>query len=225
MRVVDLFFPQTCINCGKSGGYLCKYCLSQVPFAETTCPVCRRFSFYGKTHDQCMTDVSLNGLVSVWEYKGVIRKAISAIKYKFAYNITPTVTSEAAKEIKKFKLSTDSLCVAVPLYRSRANWRGFNQSADFAQYLSNDLGWTYVPHVLERTSKTTPQVQLTVQKRLRNMRGKIAVNTTILNKIDTKRPLVIVDDVWTTGATIKECAKVLKLAGFREVIGVTIAKA
>ncbi len=225
MNVLDILFPKNCLGCGKSGGYICGMCITKVPFATTCCPVCTRFSFYGKTHSACKSDLSLDGVVSLWEHKGLIKNAISQVKYKFAYDVVSDVVANAAIEVNKFKLSGNIQCAAVPLHRQRENWRGFNQSERFAEEVSRALGWQYVPSLLVRTKHTEAQVHLHKKKRLRNIRGKIAVNTDVFDKIDVKNPLIIVDDVWTTGATLKECGRVLKQKGIKEVWGLTIAKA
>jgi len=225
VNILDILFPKSCLRCHKSGKYLCDSCVKNTPFAETICPHCNHFSFYGKTHDQCKREHTLDGVISVWKYTGVVRLGITALKYKYAQAIARDLAESAIFEVIKYKIPKSSIFISVPLFKTKDNWRGFNQSELLAKELAIALGYSHLPYVLVRSVDTKPQVSLTKRERVRNMRGKFAVNTAVFDIIDKKRPIIIVDDVWTTGATLKECCKVLKQAGVREVYGLVLAQA
>ena len=84
MDLLDFIFPKKCIGCGISGLYLCSSCIKKAPFTKTVCPYCYKPSIDGVTHIKCQKKFGLDGLVSIWEYGGVIKSAILATKYKYA---------------------------------------------------------------------------------------------------------------------------------------------
>jgi ComF family protein len=116
--------------------------------------------------------------------------------------------------------SADVVC-AVPLHESRLEQRGFNQSALIAEVVADSIGRPLRP-LLERTRPTLPQVDLPAQSRAANVRG--AFEARLQEVIEDKRVLLI-DDLYTTGATLAECARVLRRAGAAEVRAFTLARA
>ncbi len=114
------------------------------------------------------------------------------------------------------------LIVPVPLHPKRLRWRGFNQSLLLARQVSRAYGTPVDPFVVVRRRETPPQTQLTEEERRRNMRGAFAVNsgTPIKNKT-----ILLVDDVYTSGATVNECSRVLRRAGAKAVYVLTLARA
>jgi ComF family protein len=113
--------------------------------------------------------------------------------------------------------------VTIPVYRDRANWRGFNQAEEMGKIVAERLGLNFAPNLLIKKRKTRPQTGLDKEKRLENLQGALAINPHSLLSI-SHQPLIILDDVWTTGATLKEAAKVLKRKGARVVWGLTFAR-
>ena len=87
MSLADFVYPKKCLGCKKSGSYLCKKCLSEAKFAGQICIKCRRAAIDGVTHSRCATPWGLDGNISIWVYRGVIRKAILSVKYKFLHDI------------------------------------------------------------------------------------------------------------------------------------------
>ena len=133
MGVIDLVFPKKCFGCGKEGLYICPQCQKDLKVRKEICPVCMRFSFKGKTHPRCKKEDSLDGLVTLWPYEGAVRKAILALKYKFALDIAKEIAELASFEIKKRRvLPKGGYLFPIPLSRQRENWRGFNQAGEIA---------------------------------------------------------------------------------------------
>ncbi len=223
---LSLFFPKKCLSCGKSGGYVCKECISKVKFASNICPLCRYFSALGKTHPSCKIFTPLDGLLVIWKFDGVIRKAIHAIKYRFAYSVSEELAPIIAKVVvERFSSSFDSnwMLVPIPLHKKRENWRGFNQSDLLGVGVAKALGCKFDSNILVRSVATKPQVEQGKKERLRSIRGIFAVNKKKISRYkDTK--IIVFDDVWTTGSTISEATKVLKKAGAREVWGMAVAR-
>jgi predicted amidophosphoribosyltransferase len=127
------------------------------------------------------------------------------------------------------------ILVPIPLHSSRYRWRGFNQSASVGKYLAAKMGWDFVPDLLIRSGKTTPQVGLNKDERKDNVKSAFVINPIYLqpagetpagvhySSFIVHNSIVLFDDVWTTGATMREAGKVLKMNGAKKVWGITIA--
>ena len=122
----------------------------------------------------------------------------------------------------KFLNHENVLITDVPLHKNRLKSRGYNQSELLAKELSQLLNLEYMPSCLTRKIDTKPQFKLDKKKRRENILGAFVVNPKIKTSIKGKR-IILVDDIATTGATLRECAKILKQSGVEKVIGVTLA--
>jgi len=118
-------------------------------------------------------------------------------------------------------LGRDFLITAVPMHYLRRARRGYNQSELLATYVADALKIPKNFQILKKIRKTRPQVQFSGKKRRENLKNsfKICKNADVLGKT-----FVVVDDVTTTGATLNECARILKVAGARKVWGLVVAK-
>ena len=188
--------------------------------------MCQRPAAYGMTHPGCIHPFGIDGLIAIWRYKGKIKQVISQLKFKFVKQITGRLAEFVAIEIRQDERLQalrqevqQSIWLGVPLHSSRERWRGFNQSEAIAHQLSAALGGNYLPSVLERIRPTSPQVGLQREEREENIRG--AFKTSIPTK-DQK--IILVDDVWTTGATMQEATRVLKRSGAKSVWGFALAR-
>ncbi len=113
------------------------------------------------------------------------------------------------------------LIVPVPLHSRRLRWRGFNQSLLLAQQISRACQVAADPFVLRRARPTPPQTQLPEDERRRNVRGAFTLNP---DRPINGKGILLVDDVYTSGATVNECSRVLMRGGAREVSVVTLAR-
>lgn len=113
------------------------------------------------------------------------------------------------------------LIVPVPLHPRRLRWRGFNQSLLLAKQVSRRYEVPMDPFVLYRKRETAPQTQLAEDERRRNVRGAFATGP---EKPLKGKSLLLVDDVYTSGATVNECSRVLLHAGAKEVYVLTLAR-
>jgi ComF family protein len=114
------------------------------------------------------------------------------------------------------------MIVPVPLHPKRLRWRGFNQSVLLARQVSRVQHIPMDPFVLYRGKETPPQTQLTEEERRKNVRGAFSLNPQ--KPVEGKRVL-LVDDVYTSGATVNECSRSLKRGGAKEVYVLTLARA
>ena len=225
MAIVDWLFPKLCIGCGEVGAYICPLCLNKLlVIANPICPLCLRGSLWGRTHRWCRTKSSLDGLVSVMAYKGLVEKIVKTYKYRYVQTLTTDLVELmismgdwSAIEGKAW------VVVAVPLHPQRERWRGFNQAVELAKGLAKYGHWRYEENILVRQRATPAQMSLGRAERQVNLVG--AFESGLKIQAVRGRQVLLVDDVWTTGATLRECAKVLKQHGASEVWGVTLARA
>ena len=113
------------------------------------------------------------------------------------------------------------LIVPVPLHPRRLRWRGFNQSLLLAKQVSRRYEVPMDPFVLYRKRETAPQTQLAEGERRKNVRGAFATRPERSLK---RKSLLLVDDVYTSGATVNECSRVLLHGGAKEVYVLTLAR-
>lgn len=228
--LLDILFPKKCAGCGREGKYFCDVCISDILQTDLICPQCGNLSIGGLTHPNCEREFALDGLWSLGVYQGSLKKAIRYLKYEpvlvrdFALVLAGLIMDYwiiyqpyIYEEIKKSKRWT---VVPVPLHWYKENKRGFNQSSLIGQLLSRKLGLGY-SEGLKRTSYTKPQVKLKRGERKENIKNAFSFNSqfSIVNS-----QILLVDDVWTTGSTLKECCYVLKKAGAKKVWAITLAR-
>lgn len=223
--LLDLIYPKKCLECSKSGCYICKSCINKVKSSNFVCPFCNRSSFEGKVHPNCKKPLGLDQLISLWKYEGVIRKAILVLKYKFVLDVSEELSDAIYERItqKEIDFGKNIILTSVPLHKKRQFFRGFNQSEVVAKKIAEKLNWKYVPDILVRSKNTEFQTNLSKSQRLKNIKNAFEFNNRYKLK-DKNKIIVIFDDVWTTGATIKEMTKILKKKGINTIIGLTITK-
>jgi ComF family protein len=127
----------------------------------------------------------------------------------------------AANQAWLADLKVDAI-LPVPLHRLRLAERGFNQAVDLARPLARVRGVPLLYNALDRVRHTAPQFGLSVPQRRENIRGAFQVPRP--HRVKGRR-ILLVDDIITTGATVAECAKVLKKAGAAQVAVLALARA
>ena len=172
----------------------------------------------------------MDGLWFLGVYDKPLKPAIQKLKYKWITELAGILTNIMIEywaknqplildQIKKDR-GENWIVVPVPLHKRRQNWRGFNQSALLAKLLAHKLGLRY-EDCLIRTKHTKPQMSLKSVDRKLNIRNAFVLNT----KYDIQNSKVLlIDDVWTTGSTLKECTSILKRNKAKTVWGLTIAR-
>lgn len=219
------------MGCGKFGSYFCSECIANIKQTELVCPKCERVAVGGQTHPICRRRGSLDGLWSLGVYQDPLRKAIQLLKYKYvpeAADILVNILIEYWARFQPYvfdQIKKDGgagwALVPVPLFWYRQNWRGFNQSSLIGRKLAGKLGLKYV-EALKRVRYTKPQVKLKGAQRKQNIRGAFEISPNI--SISQYPSILLIDDVWTTGSTLRECCWVLKRNGAKKVWALTIAR-
>jgi len=223
--VLDTLFPLSCQLCGQDNILVCANCLGALKLAEgQQCLDCNKPSLLGLTHQRCSRGHGAAGVISVFNYKDPkVAELVIAGKYKFLPEVYKILSAVAVGRVKQLDLPnywTDFVLCPLPLSRSRKRWRGFNQAEVICQALSENFGWS-VTHALKRTRSTKTQKDLDKTKRPDNVAGSFALAPGINVK---NKNFLLVDDVVTTGATLREAVKVLKRNGANQVWCLTLAR-
>jgi competence protein ComFC len=227
--VLDILFPKFCVGCKKEGRYLCNDCTLYISEAEFICPVCNKPEFFGKTHNSCSKKRGLDGLITVWSYEGIMKDLIWQAKYKSLIDIPKELidhsflviesNKERFSEFISFLLDEKTLVSYVPIHKNKELSRGFDQSEVIAKNLAKAIK-KEKRCLLKRERETKSQTKLNKEERFSNIEN--AFSFIPKEKVEQ---VVLVDDVWTSGATMKECVKVLKRNGVKKVWGFTLTKA
>ncbi len=223
--VADVLLPERCGACGREGSALCGACaarLAPLPCLQR-CGLCGQPSVLGQTHPGCVRPHGPDGLFAALPYadSGVAR-AVQQGKYHLQPNVVRALAAAAAEKIgRDFPelLEVDAL-VPVPLHVRRERWRGFNQAAVACEVLAKGAAVPVEP-ILERRARTKIQKELARAERFANIRGAFVLAE---GAAAAGRRFLVVDDVATTGATLAECARVLKRAGAAEVWCLALAR-
>jgi len=187
---------------------------------KPVCPICERQAVGGKTHPGCSRKYSLDGLIVASKYRGSMRKAIGNIKYKWQYDIAKILVGILCENIWKFDFPKDAILVPIPLHENRKKWRGFNQSEIFSKILAKKFNVGFAD-LLVRSIETKSQVGLSKKERSSNVLSAFSIQQDQVKQIKGKN-IILVDDVYTSGATMKEACMVLKRAGAASVWGMAI---
>lgn len=238
--VLDVLFPRFCLGCGREGRYVCDKCnvfiseveplhqcgtgqaLYQNKFGAGQALYQNKYGA-GQAHYFKQEKYGLDALISIWEYEGLIKKLIHEIKYQGLTDIIKELISLINIEIYYPYITY------VPMYLKREKRRGFNQAKLIAEELAKKTfakggpasGWNcQVVSLLEKIKDTKPQMELTQEERLENIKDSFIVNA----DLSGIGQVLLVDDVFTTGATMRECTKVLKKAGVKKVWGFVLSR-
>ncbi len=161
---------------------------------------------------------------SIFAYEDTIQTLIHRIKYQaqgYPLKALAQLAKPYVSEIVEGMEQPDLIC-PVPVHASRLRQRGFNQASALAYEIFDRNAWWICPDILIKNRRTPPQVELSRQERLRNVKGSFGVKDPSLIR---RKNVLLFDDVFTTGATVSECARTLKKNGAERVFAVTIARA
>ena len=218
-RLVDLFLPPRCGGCGRLGGAYCADCIrSTRRLEEPLCRRCGRELAFARSHCSCHLRHA-DRLISAVAMEGPVERAMHRFKYLGWRRLAVPFAALLGERLAGAQLGVE-LAVAVPLHRSRERRRGFNQAELLRRELSRQTGLREPPGRLIRWRHAPPQVGLDRQHRLQNLVGAFCWQGESLKRV----PVIVVDDVSTTGATVDACAQALKEGGAGMVIGLTVAR-
>lgn len=218
--ILDFLFPKKCLGCGNIGKYFCEDCLTKIKRAENqVCPGCYEVSFNGKTHEKCRKKTELTGLYFGFLYEGMIKRAVRKIKYQQVFSIKMELMDLFMRNFPREKFQ-EFVFIPIALHKRRLRERGFNQAEIIAKEICKRANYTFCGNVLKRVKNTKTQTELTRRERQKNIAGAFQIENA--EEIRGKK-IAVIDDVFTSGATLNECAKELKKSGAKEVWGVVVA--
>jgi len=195
LQLIELFFPQICTACKKISQPLCQICFEKIK------------------RNQDFKD----GVIFATTLKDnpILRKTIHNFKYK-------GVKSLAKRLVELFEEVPTGVFIPVPLHKKRAQERGFNQALLIANELKLINTTSQVADILIRAKATENQAYKSRTERLHNLQNAFGMRDAE-TKLDPSQQYFVVDDVSTTGTTVRECSQVLRKHGAKYITGIVIA--
>ncbi len=219
--VMHLFFPRRCCLCGQVVAWqttLCAGCRERAPFVFP--PVC---DFCGLGEDYCRCrrhHRAFTRCVMPFYYEDLGKRGVGQLKKSADSTVADGFAAEMHEVMRREYGGIPFDCITpVPLYKKEERERGYNPAALLARALAKRTGIAYQPH-LRKLFYTTPQKELGALRRSGNLLGAFDVDEP---QAVADKTILLVDDTVTTGATLEECAKMLKIYGAREIYAITAA--
>jgi len=204
--IKKLIYPNLCALCKKliPEGHICNSCQTKL-LESNYCPRCKKMvKEYECPH--CESDI----IIGLLRYEKGAKRAIARWKYTGVRKYGDVFAKEFSYKLDEEEIKNIDAFIPVPVSKNRLNRRGFNQAADLSQSLSKILGIKTLD-ILQRNRKTKAQSKCTIEERIENIANSINVidqadDIFFVNNVN----IAIVDDIYTTGSTIRECVKVLR---------------
>ena len=225
-RLIDLFFPPRCVGCTRAGFVFCPHCAQAVaPVVDPLCAHCGRpqpqpVNFCHACRDGGRDAFALVRVATC--YGDPLRAAIHALKYNGQPELAPLLARyliAAAQQPPWTEIiPTIDGVIPVPLHGQRLVERGYNQSALLSAALADWFGLFHADKWLARVRSTQSQVGLSATERRQNVTDAFVAGAEAAGK-----RLLLVDDVFTTGATLTACAQALRLVGATAVYGLALS--
>ena len=189
--LTDVIFPNVCGICGKlDEKSLCKKCEMKL--------------------QKDFRDQNYNELISIFSYEGIIRSNILNYKFKDKPYMAKTFAKFITNEKNVFeKIKTYDTIIPVPISKERMKQRGYNQSLILAKELNKYLNLELVNNSLIKTKNVVEQSSLNKEERQKNIINAYELKN---RQILENKKVLIIDDIYTTGSTVNECAKMIRLA-------------
>ncbi|MFA5169524.1 MAG: ComF family protein [Candidatus Paceibacterota bacterium] len=221
-QIWDLIFPKKCINCKKEGPYLCEDCLSLIEINPYQYCLCEKLEKRDKC-DKCKNRY-LDKIFSAASFKNkILKEAIHKFKYGYIKDLCQPLSILILTHLQAIgmEINKSFIIIPIPMTDKKKRRRGFNQSEEMGKTISESTGIPLLSNMLIKIRETAPQMELKREERINNIKDcfKIEKGEIIKDKI-----ILLLDDVYTTGSTMEECAKALKQSGAKEVWGLTVAR-
>ena len=197
--LLDLIYKRKCYFCGSSKDSLsmCAKCYEELTFSDNK-------------PNRIVDNVNI---YSAGIYEKNLQKLIRGLKYHKQSDLAHYLAKFLYEYIKMSDLNNDFVIVPVPLHKNRIKKRKYNHMELVAKELSILTGWEYETELITREKDTKPQYKLTKIQRLENLKDAFDVSTENYNN----KPILIIDDICTTGSTFEEMIRTLKSAGITDI--------
>lgn len=225
--ILDLVFPKWCLVCNRIGCYLCNQCQKKLEYVFTDgCLYCDKISKYGVTHKTCKRKYGLDGCQSFLYYTREMKQVMKELKYHQVcdayHEIFWSLNPEIVSKIAFFhQFLPDIYIQPIPLHNRRLKDRGFNQAEVLARFISQISRIPLINDV--QRVKDIPQQARQKSKWLRYLNTRNAFNVTNPSAVKGKT-IILFDDVITSGTTVKEVCRVLKIAGATHVFALSLLR-
>lgn len=223
----SLVFPPHCRLCGDATGCarsLCPRCRDDLPWLGVTCIRCQQPLVTGRAGPLCgrcqRQPPAFDATTALFHYQPPADYLIKRLKFSGELALGPLLASLLAARIRQRTSPLPGLVIPVPLHHTRLRERGFNQAMELARCLGRLLDLPVDPRLCTRPKQTSPQSLLSPPDRKNNLRNAFRVTGTV-----GAAHIAIVDDVMTSGHTVCELTRVLKMAGASRVEVWVIARA
>jgi competence protein ComFC len=218
--LADLFYPQRCVGCEKrASDLLCRACFEALPrIGHPTCARCGMpTAFETFVCDECKkVDFGFESARAPLRYEGVGEEIVHALKYRGYTRVVERLAAPLMLEALDGEKLFDAV-VPVPLHRSRLRKRGFNQAELLARGVAKGIN-APVSDTLQVVRKTRDQVELSAAERRANVEGAYSARGGVRGRV------LLIDDVFTTGATVSACAETILRAGAEEVHALSLCR-
>lgn len=230
---LDTLFPITCLGCQKNGFWLCEECQKNITIQSLQlCPKCEKENTpSGFLCPACRMDKDfcLDALISATTYDAPsLKKLVYNFKYRFIRSLAKILARIISKALLSHNIPLPALIIPVPLHPKRLRWRGFNQAHLLAENISRSISPLLeipVLDILARKKYNKPQMEIkSYGERQKNVFGLFVMRPGLDPRLVKGKKILLVDDIATTGATLHECAKVLKEAGAKKVFAAVVAR-
>jgi ComF family protein len=218
---LDWLFPPTCLGCGEEGVFICPECFSKIKLVPRD--VCNYCGAYTSKKGKCANchdrQLPYAGFRAFAFYEGVIRKAIHHLKYQNDLTIGRYLAGLLTMVYQRTNWEAD-LVVPIPIGEQKRYERGYNQAERLAKPLAELLEIPFTSEALIRINEISSQVGLNHEERRENVREAFVANARLLEG----KKVLLVDDVFTSGATMEAAASEVMAAGATRVFCLTVAK-
>lgn len=224
--IFDLVLPKYCLHCGREGSWVCSRCQTLLNFKKQYCLECKTINKTGNFCLSCQKKYNLDKVLIAGDYDNkLLAELIKKLKYHFAKDIAKILAEFLKNFILEYQKENDFnlkdfILIPVPLHKKRQNFRGFNQSKEITIIFSKFFNLEISTNNLIRIKNTKAQAKLNEDERKNNIKNSFLWQGKNLQG----QNIILIDDVVTTGATLNECARVLKNNGAGEVLGLAVAK-
>jgi ComF family protein len=203
---IDLLFPPRCAGCGRVDARWCFQCQNELNSLALNLLRPRL--------------PPLRGSAATGIHEGKLQQAVHALKYNDTQALAAPLGARLIAAVRTLNWSFDTI-VPVPLHTSRQKERGYNQSQLLGAYMAQVLSIPCYPSALLRWRNTPPQVGLNREQRQANVYGAFRADPALV----AHRSVLLLDDVYTTGATLQDCARAALEAGADAVYSLTVTAA
>ena len=206
--LLDLVFPAACSACGRVDSRFCAGCANELA----------RVPVESRVH-QSQAGQGLDAVLATGKHDGVLRSAVRSFKYDGARELAAPLAGRLVQVLRRANWAIDAI-VPTPLFAAREAERGYNQAALLSQQVALALDAPIRGDFLWRTRETSQQAGLSAEAREQNVKDCFAASHDV-----SGLAILLVDDVVTTGSTLRECAVALKAERASKIYGIAVSHA